>query len=62
MASGLVFDALRASSGNYITANLLLPTHITCLVYVGKHHLIWNFRANTDSGDGRHGLLRLPRA
>lgn len=36
MARGLVLDALRTRSGDYIAANLLLPTHITRLISVGK--------------------------
>ena len=36
MARGLVFDAWRTGSRDYIAANLLVPTHITRLTYVGK--------------------------
>ena len=36
MARGLVFDALRTDSRNYIAANLLLPTLITRLICVGN--------------------------
>ena len=50
MAGGLVFDALRTDSRNHIAANLLLPTHITCLTWVGilcidlevrDEHILW---------------------
>ena len=36
MARGLVFDALRTDSRDYIAANLLLPTHITRPICVSK--------------------------
>ena len=36
MARGLVFNALRTDSRDYIAANLLLPTRITRLICVGK--------------------------
>lgn len=58
MARSFVFYTMRTNYPNYLTANLLFPAHITCLIYVSKTKLILGSKqVHTDSGNERCGLL-----